>query len=98
MNAINKNDLYDIVKDSYDENSGDLCCIFDYIKSIRSGKELTEEELKTILDELKAVAEKMDRIEYKFYIVDTGCMGHIGNGLYRLFSTEEEYREWWVSQ
>lgn len=34
-------------------------------------------------------------IAYKFYLVADGCMGHIGNNYYRLFCTEDEYREWY---
>lgn len=34
-------------------------------------------------------------IEYKFYIVRNGCMGHIGHGRYMLFATENEYTEWY---
>ena len=30
----------------------------------------------------------------KGYAVSTGYMGHIGNGRYMLFATEEEYKEY----
>ena len=32
----------------------------------------------------------------KGYAVSYGYMGHIGNGRYLLFATEEEYREWFL--
>jgi hypothetical protein len=39
-------------------------------------------------------------LEYKFYLVSNGCEGFIGKDekgfdAYQLFSTEDEYREWY---
>lgn len=40
----------------------------------------------------------MNKIEYKFYYTNYGCMGYIGNDKYQLFSTEDEYSGWWSEQ
>ena len=35
-----------------------------------------------------------EEIAVKFYYTNYGCMGHIGNGQYKLFATVSEYYEW----
>lgn len=37
-------------------------------------------------------------MEIKGYVVSQGYMGHIGNGQYRLFATENDYLEYIVEQ
>lgn len=32
---------------------------------------------------------------YKYYDVDSGCKGHIGNGRYRLFASEDDYKDYY---